>query len=55
MALELMYWLPPRAVKQSGNTMMAAPMRRWWIRRAARSGTFSSKLRQAVWDGPEPV
>ncbi len=50
-----MYWLPPSAVKQSGNTTMHGGMRRSCTRRAARSGTFSLKLFHATCDSPEPV
>ena len=38
-----MYWLPPSAVKQSGKTTIAGAIFSWWMRRAARSGTFSPK------------
>src|SRR5881394_757409 len=50
-----MYWLPPSAVKQSGNATITGGILRSWIRRAARSGTFSSKLRGAVCMRPVPV
>jgi len=52
---ESTYWLPPSAVKQSGNTMIAGPIFRSWIRRAARSGTLSPNGFHAVCESPEPV
>src|SRR5487761_2014804 len=50
-----MYWLPPSAVKQSGNTMIAGPIFFSWMSRAARSGTLSPKGFQPVCPSPEPV
>ena len=49
-----MYWLPPSAVKQSGKTMIAGPIRSW-MRRAARSGTFSLKFFHPMCESPMPV
>jgi hypothetical protein len=55
MAEELTYWLPPSAVKQSGNTRIAEPILPSCIRRAARSGRLSLKFFQARCERPEPV
>ena len=55
MADELMYWLPPRLVKQSAKMTMAGPILRSCTSRARRSGTFSSNGRQLVWASPDPV
>src|SRR6185436_17209384 len=54
-AEELTYWLPPSAVKQSGNTMIAGPIFPSRMSRAARSGTLSPNGFQFACAGPEPV
>src|SRR6266481_5511056 len=49
---ELMYWLPPSRVKQSGKATTTGDMRCSPISRSSRSGTFSPKPTQFVWDRP---
>ncbi len=49
---ELMYWLPPSRVKQSGKATTTGDMRCSPISRSSRSGTFSRKPTQFVWDRP---
>src|SRR6266446_2679242 len=49
---ELMYWLPPSRVKQSGKATTTGDMRCSPINRSSRSGTFSPKPTQFVWDRP---
>jgi hypothetical protein len=49
---ELMYWLPPSRVKQSGKAATTGDMRCSPISRSRRSGTFSRKPAQFVWDRP---
>ena len=52
---ELMYWLPPSRVKQSGKATTTGGMRCSPISRSSRSGRFSRKPTQFVWDRPLPV
>ena len=52
---ELMYWLPPSRVKQSGKATTTGGMRSSPISRSSRSGRFSRKPTQFVWDRPLPV
>src|SRR5215472_9293656 len=49
---ELMYWLPPSRVKQSGKATTIGDMRCSPISRSSRSGTFSRKPTQFVCDRP---
>src|SRR6202049_167413 len=49
---ELIYWLPPSRVKQSGKATTTGGMRCSPISRSSRSGTFSRKPTQFVWDRP---
>src|SRR5712672_4608173 len=55
MEAELMYWLPPSRVKQSGKATTTGGMRSSPISRSSRSGRFSRKPTQLVWDSPLPV
>src|SRR5882672_3311217 len=50
-----MYWLPPSRVKQSGKATTTGGMRCSPISRSSRSGRFSRKPAQFVWDRPLPV
>src|SRR5271163_2865625 len=52
---ELTYWLPPSRVKQSGKATTTGAMRCSPISRSSRSGKFSRKPVQFVWDRPLPV
>ena len=52
MEAELMYWLPPSRVKQSGKATTTGGMRCSPISRSRRSGRFSWKPAQFVWDKP---
>src|SRR5580692_3602624 len=52
---ELMYWLPPSRVKQSGKATTTGGMRCSPISRSSRSGRFSPKPTQLVLDRPLPV
>src|SRR5229473_3508389 len=52
---ELMYWLPPSRVKQSGKATTTGGVRCSPIRRSSRSGRFSRQPTQLVWDRPLPV
>src|ERR1700687_5426998 len=49
---ELIYWLPPSRVKQSGKATTTGGMRCSPINRSSRSGRFSRKPTQFVWDKP---
>src|SRR6202040_681568 len=49
---ELIYWLPPSRVKQSGKATTTGGMRCSPIIRSSRSGRFSRKPTQFVWDRP---
>src|SRR5260370_4057818 len=49
---ELMYWLPPSRVKQSGKATTSGGMRCSPISRSSRSGRFSRKPVQFVCDRP---
>src|SRR5882762_7156877 len=51
-AAELMYWLPPSRVKQSGKATTTGGMRCSPISRSSLSGRFSRKPTQFVWDRP---
>src|SRR6266404_4543847 len=55
MEVELMYWLPPSRVKQSGKATTTGDMRCSPISRSSRSGRFSRKPVQFVWERPLPV
>src|SRR6266478_5028074 len=55
MEAELMYWLPPIRVKQSVKATTTGDMRCSPISRSSRSGRFSRKPTQFVWDRPLPV
>jgi hypothetical protein len=50
-----MYWLPPSRVKQSGKATTTGGMHRSPINRSRRSGRFSRKPTQFVWDRPLPA
>src|ERR1700730_15819492 len=52
---ELMYWLPPSRVKQSGKATTTGGIRSSPISRSSRSGRFSRKPTQLVWESPLPV
>src|SRR5205085_2014794 len=47
-----MYWLPPSRVKQSGKATTTGGMCCSPISRSSRSGRFSRKPTQFVWDKP---
>ena len=55
MEAELMYWLPPSRVKQSGKATTTGGMRCSPISRSSRSGRFSRKPVQFVCAKPLPV
>ena len=55
MADEFTYWLPPSAVKQSGNTRITGPILPSCTSRAARSATFSLNGFQFRCARPVPV
>ncbi len=55
MAAELMYWLPPSRVKQSGKATTTGGIRCSPISRSSRSGRFSRKPTQLVCARPLPV